>query len=181
MKINGFNRGGLTCDLEGLRGFVPRSQLENGENYETLVSKIIKVAFLEVNADNRKLILSEKKATTAALFADLKIGQVVTGKVLSVKPYGFFIDIGGISGLLHQSMITNGSLRSLREVFNQGDSVKALISELDPQRGRIGLNTALLENIPGEILIDKDKILLEAEERGKKARSILEKKEESEQ
>ena len=177
VKINGFNRGGLTCDLEGLRGFIPRSQLEDGENYESLVSKTINVAFLEVNSDNRKLILSEKKATTAALFGKLKVGQLIEGKVLSVKPYGFFIDIGGISGLLHHSMITNGSLRSLREVFNQGDSVKALITELDPQRGRIGLNTALLENIPGEILIDKNKIILEAEERAKKARSVLEKEE----
>ena len=97
--------------------------------------------------------------------------------MVSIKPYGFFVDIGGISGLLHQSMITNGSLRSLREVFNQGDRVKALITELDPGRGRIGLNTALLEGIPGEILIEKEKVLSEAEERAKKARAILKTKE----
>ncbi len=179
VKINGFNRGGVTCDLEGLRGFIPRSQLNDGENHESLVGKLVNVAFIEVTPDNRKLILSEKKAKTAAQFAKLEIGQLIEGKVISVKPYGFFVDLGGISGLLHQSMITNGSLRSLREVFDQGDIVKALITDLDPGRGRIGLNTAMLEGIPGEILIEKEKVLREAEDRAKKAQTLLKTKEES--
>ncbi len=178
VKINGFNRGGVTCDLEGLRGFIPRSQLNEGEKHETLVGKSLNVAFIEVTPDNRKLILSEKKAATAAMFANFKIGQLVEGKVISIKPYGFFVDLGGISGLLHQSMITNGSLRSLREVFDQGDIVKALITDLDPGRGRIGLNTAMLEGIPGEIIIEKDKVLREAEDRAKKAQTILKAQEE---
>merc|ERR1711916_378366 len=88
-----------------------------------------------------------------ARFQDLEVGQLVEGQVAAVKPYGLFIDLGGISGLLHQSAITNGSLRSIREVFDQGDRVSALITELDPGRGRIGLNTALLEGPPGELLI----------------------------
>ncbi len=178
VKINGFNRGGVTCDLEGLRGFIPRSQLNEGENHESTVGKTIKVTFLEVAPDNRKLILSEKKAVLAARFAQLEIGQLIEGKVISVKPYGFFIDLGGVSGLLHQSMITNGSLRSLREVFDQGDTVKALITELDPGRGRIGLNTALLEGLPGELLVDKEKVITEAEERAKKVQSLIKQKEE---
>ncbi|KGG21491.1 SSU ribosomal protein S1p [Prochlorococcus sp. SS52] len=178
VKLNGFNRGGVTCDLEGLRGFIPRSQLNQGDDHESLVGKTINVAFIEVSPDNRKLILSEKKAATAAKFAELEVGQLIEGKVISVKPYGFFVDLGGISGLLHQSMITNGSLRSLREVFNQGDNVKALITDLDPARGRIGLNTALLEGLPGELLIDKEKVLAEAEDRAKKAQGLFKPKEE---
>ena len=59
--INGFNRGGLTCDVDGLRGFIPRSQLEDGQDYQSFVSKTLKVAFLEVNPESRKLVLSEKK------------------------------------------------------------------------------------------------------------------------
>ena len=69
VKVNGFNRGGVTCDLEGLRGFIPRSQLMEGENHEALVGKTLGVTFLEVNAETRKLVLSEKKAATAARFA----------------------------------------------------------------------------------------------------------------
>ena len=177
--VNGFNRGGVTCDLEGLRGFIPRSQLQDGENHQDLVGKKLGVAFLEVNPETRKLVLSEKRAAVAALFSDLEVGQLVEGQVASVKPYGLFIDLGGVSGLLHQSMITNGSMRSIREVFDQGDRVKALITELDPGRGRIGLNTALLEGPPGELLVDKDKVMAEAADRATRAQSVLKQQEQS--
>jgi small subunit ribosomal protein S1 len=173
VKVNGFNRGGVTCDLEGLRGFIPRSQLQEGENHEGLVGKTLGVTFLEVNPETRKLVLSEKKAATAARFSELEVGQLVEGVVASVKPYGFFIDLGGVSGLLHQSSISRGQLRDLREVFDQGDRVKALITDLDPSRGRIALNTALLEGQPGELLIARDNVMAEAAERAVRARSLL--------
>ncbi len=175
VKINGFNRGGVTCDFEGLRGFIPRSQLEDGENHQSLVSKTINAAFLEVNPERKKLVLSEKKAAIASRFAELEIGQLVQGEVLTIKPYGFFVDLKGVSGLLHHSMVTNGSMRSLREVFQNGESIKALITDLDPARGRIGLNTALLEGPPGELITDKEKVMVEAEERAIKARNSLNK------
>ncbi len=176
VTINGFNRGGLTCDVDGLRGFIPRSQLENGQDYQSLVSKTLKVAFLEVNPETRKLVLSEKKALLVSKFADLKLGQLIEGEVLAIKPYGFFVDLGGASGLLHQSSITNGSIRSLREIFVEGEFIKALITEIDLERGRIGLNTALLENTPGELIIDKEKVMIEASERSLKTKSLFDKK-----
>ena len=175
VKINGFNRGGVTCDFEGLRGFIPRSQLEDGENHQSLVSKTINTAFLEVNPERRKLVLSEKKAVIASRFSELEIGQLIEGEILTIKPYGFFVDLKGVSGLLHHSMVTNGSMRSLREVFQPGESIKALITDLDPSRGRIGLNTALLEGPPGELITDKTKVMEEANERAIKARNSLNK------
>ncbi len=175
VKINGFNRGGVTCDFEGLRGFIPRSQLEDGENHQSLVSKTINAAFLEVNPERRKLVLSEKKAAIASRFSELEIGQLIEGEILTIKPYGFFVDLKGVSGLLHHSMVTNGSMRSLREVFQSGEAIKALITDLDPSRGRIGLNTALLEGPPGELITDKAKVMEEAEERAIKARNSLNK------
>ena len=176
VSINGFNRGGLTCDVDGLRGFIPRSQLENGQDYQSLVSKTLKVAFLEVNPETRKLVLSEKKALLVSKFADLKLGQLIEGEILAIKPYGFFVDLGGASGLLHQSSITNGSIRNLREIFVEGEVIKALITEIDLERGRIGLNTALLENTPGELIIDKEKVMIEASERSLKTKSLFDKK-----
>ena len=176
VTINGFNRGGLTCDVDGLRGFIPRSQLEDGQDYQSLVSKNLKVAFLEVNPETRKLVLSEKKALLVSKFADLKLGQLIEGEVLAIKPYGFFVDLGGASGLLHQSSITNGSIRNLREIFVEGEVIKALITEIDLERGRIGLNTALLENTPGELIIDKEKVMIEASERSLKTKSLFDKK-----
>ena len=179
VKLTGFNRGGCTCDLEGLRGFIPRSQLQEGENHEALVGKTIGVAFLEVNPETRKLVLSEKKAATSAIFANFEVGQLVQGKVVSQKPYGFFIDLGGVSGLLHQSSITGGALRDLGEAFSAGEIIQALIMELDPGRGRIGLSTAILENQPGELLVDKAKLMKEAEDRANRARNMLRQKEQS--
>ena len=179
VKVNGFNRGGITCDLEGLRGFIPRSQLQNGDDHEALVGKTLGVTFLEVNPETRKLVLSEKKAASAALFQNLTVGQLVEGQVVSVKPYGLFVDLGGISGLLHQSAITAGVLRDMREVFNQGDRVKALITELDPGRGRIALNTALLEGPPGELLVARDQVMAEAEDRANRARTVLRQQEQA--
>ncbi len=170
---NGYNRGGLTCDIEGLRGFIPRSQLEDGENYQSLLNKTLKVAFLEVNPESKKLVLSEKKATILQKFETLKLGQLIEGKVLAVKRYGFFIDLGGVSGLLHQSSLTKGHIRDLREVFVEGEFVKALITEIDREKGRIGLDTALLENSPGELLIEKEKVMNEANERAQKAQTLF--------
>ena len=173
---NGFNRGGLTCDVDGLRGFIPRSQLEDGLDYQSLVGKTLKVAFLEVNPESRKLVLSEKKALLVSKFADLNLGQLIEGEVLAIKPYGFFVDLGGASGLLHQSCLTNGSIRNLREIFVEGELIKALITEIDLERGRIGLNTALLENSPGELIIDKEKVMIEASERALKTKALFDKK-----
>jgi len=179
VKINGFNRGGVTCDLEGLRGFIPRSQLQDGEQHEALMGKTIGVAFLEVNPETRKLVLSEKKAATAARFSQLEVGQLVEGKVVALKPYGFFIDLGGVSGLLHQSSVTGGVLRDLREAFEVGESIKALVTQVDPGRGRIALNTALLEGQPGELLVEKAKVMAEAEDRATRARSLIRQQEQS--
>lgn len=173
VKVSGFNRGGVTCDLEGLRGFIPRSQLQNGENHEQLVGTSFAVAFLEVNADTRKLVLSEKRAASASLLADLEVGQLVDGQVVSVKPYGFFVDLGGVSGLLHQSSITGVHLRDIRDVFSQGERIKALVTQIDSSRGRIALNTALLETQPGELLTAKDTVMAEAEDRANRARLLM--------
>ena len=76
-------------------------------------------------------------------------------------------------------MVTNGSIRSLREVFDTGEQIKAIITELDPGRGRIGLNTALLEGPPGELLVEKEKVLSEAIDRANKARSLIIKQKEA--
>ena len=141
-----------------------------------MVGKTFKVAFLEVNSESRKLVLSEKKALLISKISDLKLGQLIEGEVLTVKPYGFFIDLGGASGLLHQSSITNGSIRNLREIFVEGELIKALITEIDLERGRIALNTVLLENSPGELIVDKEKVMIEATERALKTKALFDKK-----
>ena len=175
---------GVYVDVGGKApGFMPKAEAALGvitnlkerfpKGMAVQVGKTLGVACLEVNPETRKLVLSEKKAATAALFTNLEVGQLVEGQVVAVKPYGLFVDLGGVSGLLHHSAITGGTMRDLREIFDQGDRLKALITELDPGRGRIALNTALLEGQPGELLIAKDTVMAEATDRANRARNML--------
>jgi small subunit ribosomal protein S1 len=70
-------------------------------------------------------------------------------------------------------------VQDLREVFEPGERVKALITELDPGRGRIALNTVLLEGQPGELLVAKQTVMDEAVDRANRARSVLRQQEQS--
>ena len=171
--ISGVNRGGCTCHVEGLRGFIPRSQLVDGDNHSALVGKTIGVTFLEVNPRTAKLVLSEKQASRAQRFAELTVGDLVTGRISGLKRFGCFVDLGPISGLLHQRCISAGHIRDLREVFTVGETVSALVTDIDAARGRVALNTALLENLPGEMLVAKTDVMDQAEQRAERARAAL--------
>lgn len=171
--ISGVNRGGCTCHVEGLRGFIPRSQLVDGDNHSALVGKTIGVTFLEVNPTTSKLVLSEKQASRAQRFAELKVGDLVTGRISGLKRFGCFVDLGPISGLLHQSCISASHIRDLREVFTVGETISALVTDVDAARGRVALNTALLEILPGEMLAAKADVMVQAEQRAERARAVL--------
>lgn len=168
--VNGFNRGGCTCDLEGLRGFIPRSHLLDGENHSDLVGQTLNVTILEVNPEAAKLVLSEKLAVRTRRLNELEVGMLVTGEVSGIKRFGYFVDLGGLTGLLHQRCISAGHVRNVEEVFQLGETIAALVSEVDTARGRIGLNTALLENQPGELLVDKASVMGQAERRAQRLR-----------
>ena len=171
--ISGFNRGGCTCTVEGLRGFIPRSQLADGDNHSALVGKTIGVTVLEANPKTAKLVLSEKQAFRTQRLAELKVGDLVTGQVSGLKRFGYFVDLGSVSGLLHQRCISAGHIRDLREVFTVGETISALVTDIDAARGRIALNTALLENLPGEMLVAKAEVMGQAEQRAERARAAL--------
>ena len=124
VKVTGFNRGGVTCDLEGLRGFIPALSCRRARTTNPWWAKPSGWPSSRSTLKRASWFFREA-AATAARFSELEVGQLVEGHVAAIKPYGLFIDLGGISGLLHQSVITGGSLRSLREVFDHGDAVKA--------------------------------------------------------
>ena len=83
--------------------------------------------------------------------------------------------------MLHHSAVTGAALRDLREAFQPGERIMALVMQVDGQRGRIALNTALLENQPGELLIAKEQVMAEASERAARARSVLQQRLEASQ
>ncbi|MHC5725338.1 MAG: S1 RNA-binding domain-containing protein, partial [Nostoc sp.] len=92
------------------------------------------------------------------------------GTVRGIKPYGAFIDIGGVSGLLHISEISHEHIDTPHSVFNVNDELKVMIIDLDAERGRISLSTKQLEPEPGDMIKNRDLVYDKAEEMAAKYR-----------
>ncbi|RWR76397.1 Ribosomal protein S1 [Cinnamomum micranthum f. kanehirae] len=162
-KVVSANKGGVVVLLEGLRGFVPFSQISTKSIAEELIEKEIPLKFVEVNEDNSRLVLSNRKAMADSQ-AQLGIGSVVTGTVQSLKPYGAFIDIGGINGLLHVSQISHDRVSDIGTVLQPGDTLKVMILSHDRERGRVSLSTKKLEPTPGDMIRNPKLVFEKADE-----------------
>ncbi len=173
VRVSGANKGGVTVDVQGMRGFIPRSHLIDRDNIESLVGQALTVSFLEIDQERQKLVLSQRLATQSSAFSQLQIGQLVEGKVSSIKPFGVFIDMEGISGLLHIKQVSQKYIENLSQVFSPGQVLKAIVIDLDESRGRISLSTRILENYPGEIVEKMAEVMDTAEERAERARKSL--------
>ncbi len=174
VRVTGTNKGGVTVDVMGMRGFIPRSHLAQFTDPATLKGKTLTVTFLEVNASNRKLVLSEKLATRTASFSQLTVGQVVEGTITNIKPFGVFLDFAGTTGLLHINQISKTYISNLEELFQIGQSIKAVILDIDEGKGRVSLSTRVLENFPGEVVQQMAEVMENAEARAHKISQRLE-------
>jgi small subunit ribosomal protein S1 len=169
MRVTGVNKGGVTGEVEGLRAFIPRSHLEDRDNMDSLVGELLTATFLEVDPENKKLVLSQRGAIQARAIASLKEQTLVSGKVASIKAYGIFVDLRGVSGLLHVSQVSANPIESLSSVFKVGQEIKVVISEIDEYKNRLSLTMKVLEEYPGEILEKMSEVMATAEERWQKA------------
>lgn len=145
------NRGGLLIELEGIRGFLPVSQL-SADHYPrvsgadkdeilqklgALVKKPLKLRVLDVSRKDNKLIFSEKEAMKddmQARFAELKVGDVVEGIITGVIDFGAFVNVDGIEGLIHISEISWERVEDPKKYVKNGDKVKAKIIAIDKDR-----------------------------------------------
>ncbi|MBI2589162.1 S1 RNA-binding domain-containing protein [Candidatus Saccharibacteria bacterium] len=145
------NRGGLLVELEGIRGFLPVSQL-SAEHYprvsdadkdeiltklNALVGKNLRVRVLDVSRKDNKLIFSEKEATRDDMqsrLQSLKVGEVVEGIVTGVIDFGAFVNVDGIEGLIHISEISWERVEDPRKYVKMGEVVKAKIIAIDKDR-----------------------------------------------
>ncbi|BAU65582.1 30S ribosomal protein S1 [Stanieria sp. NIES-3757] len=167
------NRGGALVRIEGLRGFIPGSHISAKEAKEDLVGQDLPLKFLEVDEERNRLVLSHRRALVERKMNGLEVGQVVRGSVRGIKPYGAFIDIGGVSGLLHISEISHDHIDTPHSVFNVNDELKVMIIDLDAERGRISLSTKQLEPEAGDMLKNRDLVFEKAEEMAEKYRQKL--------
>ncbi len=165
------NKGGLIVDC-GIRGFVPISQIvdfprrpqneqprdaaqEIAEKLQPYVGRRLRLKILEVNRKANRLILSEKVALYEErrekrdeLFSSLQVGQKVTGAVRSIAPFGVFIDLGGIDGLVHKSELSWNKVNNPEAGYKVGDEVEAEVIDINHERGRISLSIRRLQPDP---------------------------------
>lgn len=167
--VTGVNKGGVTIDVQGLRGFIPRSHLVDRDNLDALKGQTLTANFLQIDRNENKLVLSNRAATRSASFSLLEIGQLVSGKITGIKPFGVFVDLEGASGLLHIKQVSQKFIDSLEKVFKVGQPIKAVILDLDEGKGRISLSTRVLENYPGEMLENLDEVMATADVRSHRA------------
>jgi small subunit ribosomal protein S1 len=165
------NKGGLIVDC-GIRGFVPISQIvdfprrpqndqprdaaqEIAEKLMPFVGRKLRLKILEVNRKANRLILSEKVALYEErrekrdeLFSSLQVGQKVTGTVRSIAPFGVFIDLGGIDGLVHKSELSWNKVNNPESGYHVGEEVEAEVIDINHERGRISLSIRRLQPDP---------------------------------
>lgn len=173
-EVVAVNRGGAICLVDGLRAFLPGSHLTGQLPTEDLIGQTLPLKFLEVNQDDNKLVVSNRRAVVEQQMSDLSRGDIVPGVIKALKPYGAFVDVGGMSGLLHISQISYDRIEDLEKVLQPGQQVKCMIIDHDKVNGRIALSTKTLEPEPGDMLRDSAKVFELAEETAKKYHERME-------
>ncbi|MEI6331897.1 MAG: S1 RNA-binding domain-containing protein [Pseudanabaena sp.] len=172
-KVIGTNTGGVIVDSVGLRGFVPRSHLADSSDMAKLIGKFLPVMVLEADETRKKLVLSNRQAAKLAAMNQLAKGQLVTGKVTNIRPFGVFVEFSGVSGLLHVKEMSQKPVNDPTRVFQLNDTIKAVVIDIDESRNRIALSTKILELHAGEMLDNSAQVFAEADERLEKNISKL--------
>jgi len=168
VKILEVNKGGAVCDCMGLKAFLPGSHFL-GLPDSSLVGNTIKVKFLDVNEDEGKLVVSQRRALTDSNAVAIKRGEVVSGTITGLRNYGAFLELdGGIAGLLHISQISYGRVENPETLFTVGQRAKVMILDFDKANARVALSTKTLEPNPGDMLRDMTAVFNKAEETAKK-------------
>jgi small subunit ribosomal protein S1 len=170
-KVTGVNKGGVNVEVFGLRGFIPRSHLSERDNLESLKGQTLTTSFLEIDPNTKRMVLSQRLASRSANFSMLEVGQLVEGKVTGIKAFGVFVELEGVSALLHIKQVTQKFIDNLEKVFQVGQQIKAVIIDIDEGKGRVAISTRVLENFPGEILENMEEVMTSAEARAERVKS----------
>ncbi len=154
--VKNYNKGGLLVDLDGVRGFVPASQvteIRGGDeaskqgDMARLIGMAIPLKVIEINRHRNRLILSERQAIQERrdamkerLIGTLKEGEVRKGRVSSICDFGAFVDIGGADGLVHLSELSWSRVRHPSEVLKIGEEVEVYVLGINEDERKIALS-----------------------------------------
>lgn len=162
LKIEGVVNGGVIVMVEGLRGFIPASQLSLSyiENLEDYLLQDVEAQVIEVDQAGNRLVLSARKLlkekerqAKEALLASVKVDSVLSGTVESLQGYGAFVRLeNGLSGLIHISQISNKRIKAASDVLKVGDVVDVKVIGIN--NGKISLSMKALMK-PEEEVVEK--------------------------
>ena len=148
VTVSGSNKGGLECQIAGIKGFIPMGQISiyRVENIEQFIGQRMPCVITEANRDRRNLVLShravmerERREQREKLLAELAPGQIREGTVRRLQDFGAFVDLGGIDGLVHISQLSWDRIGHPREVLEVGQAIKVRVEKVNQESGKIGL------------------------------------------
>jgi small subunit ribosomal protein S1 len=150
------NKGGLEVTVSSLRGFLPSSQIDFSfvSNLDSYVGQKLRVQVLEANRKKRNLVVSrraylqiERKEAEEVLWKSLEVDQVFSGTIRTIKPYGAFVDIGGVDGFLHVGEISWSRIKHPSDLVAEGQQVEVKVIGLNAETKKISLGMRqLVEN-----------------------------------
>ena len=148
VKVKEVVKGGVIANLQGMRAFIPGSQITDTyvEDLSTFVGQNVEVEIIEFNPKNKKLVLSGKaiaKAKTEQAkkerFDAIIEGEKYTGTVTKLMPYGAFVNIGGVEGLVHNTDLSWTRIKHPSDVVKEGDKLDVTVLSVDKEKGKIAL------------------------------------------
>lgn len=172
-KVIGYNKGGLIVGVYGLRGFVPASQISAlrrtqavgdtpEQRWAKMIGDPITVRIIEVDRGRRRLILSERAASSESrqsikerVIEELEEGKTYTGRVTSLADFGAFVNINGADGLVHLSELSWERIQHPSEILEVGQEVKVKVINVDREKKRIGLSLRALSDDPWRSRLSK--------------------------
>jgi small subunit ribosomal protein S1 len=149
VTVTGANKGGLECQVAGIRGFIPMGQVSiyRVENPEEFVGQRLACVVTEVSRERRNLVLShravmerERNEMRDKMLAELAPGQIREGVVRSMKDFGAFVDLGGVDGLIHVSQLSWDRVKPPSEVLEVGQKIKVRVEKFDKDTGKVSLS-----------------------------------------
>jgi small subunit ribosomal protein S1 len=163
-RVTAVNKGGLSVDVNGIRGFMPISQIDlyRVENAEQFVNQRLLCLVTEVDPVERNLVLSrrallekQREEMRDKLWTELAEGQIRQGIVRSIKDFGAFVDLGGVDGLLHVSEMSWQRVQDASTLVQLGQSLKVVVLKIDTERRKVSLGLKQLTASPWDTIGEK--------------------------
>ena len=162
LPIIGYNRGGFVVQFNSIKGFVPLSQVsfvpyglppkERLSFLARCIGEKIRLKIVEVDRARNRLVLSEREALLQdkgeEFWQKVQPGQVLKGIVTTLRPFGAFVELGGLEGLVHISEISWSRIEHPSQVLSPGQEVDVLVLDVNPQERKIALSIKQLQPNP---------------------------------